>query len=111
MASVCGFNRQMGIKWRNSRSQSIRLGQSCVSSIQQESKQLGWQILWRKFKKEKEKIFSCSSVELRSSYNPNAYQLNFDEENWGSDPDNLCRSFSARFADPSIVSRNLRLLD
>ncbi|KAG6591653.1 hypothetical protein SDJN03_13999, partial [Cucurbita argyrosperma subsp. sororia] len=102
----------MGIKWRNSRSQSIRLGQSCGSWNEQESKRLfGWQILWQKFKKEKRRIFSCSSVELRSSYNPNAYRLNFEQENWGSDPDDLCRSFSARFADPSIVSRSFRLLD
>ncbi|KAL2463125.1 uncharacterized protein Fot_54362 [Forsythia ovata] len=65
-----------------------------------------WTLLWRKIKKEKKKKFNCSNS-MRFTYDPYSYAQNFDQGLMWSDPDDLARSFSARFAVPSrIFERN-----
>ncbi|GMI86153.1 hypothetical protein HRI_002284600 [Hibiscus trionum] len=61
-----------------------------------------WRMLWRKLMREK-KMFDCSSGARPSvSYNPYTYAQNFDQGFMSAaDPDDLARSFSARFAVPS----------
>ncbi|KAJ4836683.1 hypothetical protein Tsubulata_043326 [Turnera subulata] len=66
-----------------------------------------WRLLWRKIKKEKKKIFDCSSGSdhhrVHFSYDPYAYSQNFDQGPMWCDVDDMSRSFSARFAVPSRV--------
>ncbi|XVE52104.1 hypothetical protein DITRI_Ditri02bG0094600 [Diplodiscus trichospermus] len=63
-----------------------------------------WRLLWRKLMREK-KIFDCSSsIGVHVSYDPYTYAQNFDQGLMLDDPDDLSRSFSARFAIPSRVS-------
>ncbi|XVF35497.1 hypothetical protein REPUB_Repub18cG0150600 [Reevesia pubescens] len=62
---------------------------------------------WRTFWK---KIFSSSAVGFQASYDPDEYSQNFDQGTGWAEPDNLSRSFSARFADPSRISRRNELL-
>ncbi|KAF2286929.1 hypothetical protein GH714_035576 [Hevea brasiliensis] len=50
----------------------------------------------------KKKIFSAS-VSSQASYDADEYSQNFDEGTGWAEPDNLSRSFSARFADPSRI--------
>ncbi|KAL5558789.1 hypothetical protein UlMin_035000 [Ulmus minor] len=108
----------MGIKeWykysSGNRSHTIRLGESNYDMTQ-----AGWRSFWRKIRKEKKrktlsttKNFS-SSVTFQASYDPNAYSKNFDQGMGWMEPDNLSRSFSARFADPSrLFPRSTVLLD
>ena len=59
-------------------------------------------MLWIKFKKEKKKLF-VSSATLHVPYDPYTYSQNFDQGNALDEPDNLSRSFSVRFADPSRI--------
>ncbi|GKV43396.1 hypothetical protein SLEP1_g50688 [Rubroshorea leprosula] len=63
-----------------------------------------WTILWRRLKREKKKIFICSSSNeaLNVSYDPYTYAKNFDQ-GLMSDPEDISRSFSARFAVPSRI--------
>ncbi|KAJ1433939.1 hypothetical protein SESBI_05783 [Sesbania bispinosa] len=58
-----------------------------------------WRTFWRKIKREKKKFFS-SSAAVHVQYDPNSYSQNFDD-GYYTDPDNVSRSFSARFAVPS----------
>ncbi|OMO66774.1 hypothetical protein COLO4_30383 [Corchorus olitorius] len=63
-----------------------------------------WRMLWRKLMREKRKIFDCSSsTRVHVSYDPYTYAQNFDQGLMSADPDDLSRSFSARFAVPSRV--------
>uniref|UniRef100_A0A5B7BS56 Uncharacterized protein n=1 Tax=Davidia involucrata TaxID=16924 RepID=A0A5B7BS56_DAVIN len=67
-----------------------------------------WRVLWRKIKKEKKKIFDYSTTStVVFTYDPYSYAQNFDDQLQGftcrADPDDLSRSFSARFAVPSRV--------
>ncbi|XP_021637681.2 uncharacterized protein LOC110633404 [Hevea brasiliensis] len=65
-----------------------------------------WHKFWRKIYREKKKIFSAP-VTLQASYDPDDYSQNFDQGTGWAEPDNLSRSFSARFADPSrILQKN-----
>ncbi|GLU22186.1 hypothetical protein SLE2022_382790 [Rubroshorea leprosula] len=65
-----------------------------------------WTILWRKLKREKKKILNCSSTNrLHVSYDPYTYAKNFDQ-GLMSDPEDIARSFSARFAVPSRIFDN-----
>ncbi|KAJ7962980.1 5-methyltetrahydropteroyltriglutamate--homocysteine methyltransferase [Quillaja saponaria] len=57
--------------------------------------------LWRKLMNEKKRLFD-SSTPFHVPYNPSSYSRNFDDGSW-IDPDNVSRSFSARFAVPSRV--------
>jgi len=69
---------------------------NCISS------KMRWKVLWMKLKKEKKKLFeSASSSPLQLPYDPYTYSLNFDRGTAKDEPDNLSRSFSAKFADPS----------
>ncbi|XP_060670492.1 uncharacterized protein LOC107404700 [Ziziphus jujuba] len=63
-----------------------------------------WRMLWIKIKKEKKRLFDCSTyTPVHLPYDPYTYAQNFDQgSNW-ADPDNLSRSFSARFAVPSRI--------
>ncbi|OIW14604.1 hypothetical protein TanjilG_32946 [Lupinus angustifolius] len=59
-----------------------------------------WQMLWRKLKSgKKQKVFSSDN----SVYDPETYSMNFDHGTGWMEPDNILRSFSARFADPSRI--------
>ena len=70
-----------------------------------------WRILWRKFKKEKKKLFNrSSSLGHVPSYDPYTYSQNFDHGSMWTDPDNHCRSFSARFAVPSRIFQKRELI-
>ncbi|GLT67495.1 hypothetical protein SLA2020_398000 [Shorea laevis] len=71
-----------------------------------------WQMFWKKIKRERKRFpISSHQVTLRTSYDPNTYSKNFDQGTGWMEPDNLSRSFSARFADPSNVLRINCLLD
>ncbi|KAF3446462.1 hypothetical protein FNV43_RR11641 [Rhamnella rubrinervis] len=104
----------MGIKeWYKSGSQSIRLGQNYMqSNNDREQIQDGWRKVWRKIKRDKNKKVFSSPVTLQASYDPNTYSKNFDQGMVWTEPDNLSRSFSARFADPNkIFPTTFSLLD
>lgn len=65
---------------------------------------ISWKVLWMKFiKKEKlRKIFESPATGIpQVPYDPYTYSQNFDQGSLGDEPDNLSRSFSVRFADPS----------
>ncbi|PRQ27465.1 hypothetical protein RchiOBHm_Chr6g0305601 [Rosa chinensis] len=104
----------MGIKeWYGSRSPtpSIRLGEPSTTYTKAQPK---WQIFLKKLKKEKKKSFSSGTVLAHSqqtSYDPKTYSKNFDRGMGWTEPDNLSRSFSARFANPSRVLYRNDLLD
>lgn len=66
-----------------------------------------WTQLWRKFKKDKKRMFHCSKS-MRFNYDPHSYSQNFDQGSVCADPDDLCRSFSARFAVPSRIFEHHR---
>ena len=55
-----------------------------------------------KLKKEKKKLFE-SATPFQVPYDPYTYSQNFDQGTALDEPDNLSRSFSVRFADPSRV--------
>ncbi|KZV56093.1 hypothetical protein F511_06110 [Dorcoceras hygrometricum] len=61
-----------------------------------------WMQLWKKIKKEKKKMLQCSNS-MRFTYDPDSYSQNFDDGSIWTDPDDLSRSFSARFAVPSRI--------
>ena len=114
-------------EWYSSSSgnQTIRLGQSYdkKQSRYDIKTQQGWLAFWRKIKEKKnnkkknikDNIISLSkstSVGFQASYDPNTYPKNFDQGMGWAEPDNLSRSFSARFADPSrIFPKPIVLLD
>lgn len=76
----------------------------CFSASVAPSKRLRWRLLWRKIKKEKKRLFDCSSTSpVHLPYDPYTYSQNFDQGSTWADPDNLSRSFSARFAVPSRI--------
>ncbi|GLT29005.1 hypothetical protein SLA2020_038990 [Shorea laevis] len=100
--------------WCNSGSETIRLGGSddddhknrslnsplCFKSIGQQR----WKVLWMKFKKEKKKFFeSPEASSPHVPYDAYTYSQNFDYGCARDEPENLSRSFSARFAVPSRV--------
>ncbi|KAI4355659.1 hypothetical protein L6164_004408 [Bauhinia variegata] len=73
----------------------------CINEFATRLKMPCWRALWRKIKKEKKRFFS-SSPEFHFQYDPNSYSHNFDD-GYSTDPDNVSRSFSARFAVPSRI--------
>ncbi|KAK7260662.1 hypothetical protein RIF29_26904 [Crotalaria pallida] len=86
--------------------QSIRLGRSYTKPRYYQSSYDGpkpvWQMLCRKLKGQKKKVFSSIP------YDSESYSMNFDQGTGWMEPDNLPRSFSARYADPSrILPRHL----
>jgi|UniRef100_A0A2N9H2U8 hypothetical protein len=103
----------MGIKkWLNPRSESIQLGRSYEQSNYNNKTQTQpvWHVFWKKIKRDKKK-FPSSHITMQANYDPETYSKNFDKGMGSLEPDNLSRSFSARFADPSSVLRMHSLLD
>ncbi|XP_020680606.1 uncharacterized protein LOC110098205 [Dendrobium catenatum] len=67
-----------------------------------------WKGLWRKILRKKRRIFDSSSPTTVSNvcYDFETYGLNFDEGAAAVEPENLARSFSARFAAaPKLLRR------
>ncbi|KAH0448788.1 hypothetical protein IEQ34_022588 [Dendrobium chrysotoxum] len=67
-----------------------------------------WKGLWRKILRKKRRIFDSSSPTTLSnvSYDFETYAQNFDEGAAAVEPENLSRSFSARFAAaPELLRR------
>ncbi|XP_057740795.1 uncharacterized protein LOC130957950 [Arachis stenosperma] len=62
-----------------------------------------WKIIWSKLKRDKKKVYvSPAAATARDGvYDPETYSMNFDHGMGWMEPDNLPRSFSARYADPS----------
>ncbi|XP_022714509.1 uncharacterized protein LOC111274134 [Durio zibethinus] len=100
--------------WCSSGTQELRWSQGyaksrydrmlSVNGLVIRSKLPSWRMLWRKLMREKKKIFDCSSsTRVHVSYDPYTYAQNFDQGLMSTDPDDLSRSFSARFAVPSRV--------
>ncbi|PNY10612.1 hypothetical protein L195_g007196 [Trifolium pratense] len=71
------------------------------------SKKTVWQKLWRKLKRDKKKVFnspySSGSIVDDGAYDEETYSMNFDQGTGWMEADNLPRSFSARYADPSWI--------
>ncbi|KAL5729284.1 hypothetical protein ACHQM5_002258 [Ranunculus cassubicifolius] len=95
--------------WWNLGRRSVRLGRSKrYMDIKYDefaaspSKTPVWRMLWRKLKKEKKKVF-YGSTPFPTPYDPYTYSQNFDQGTAWTEPDNLTRSFSARYADSSRV--------
>ncbi|XP_027343442.1 uncharacterized protein LOC113856020 [Abrus precatorius] len=76
----------------------------CVDNLMTRLKMPRWRTFWRKIKREKRKLFSSSPV-VHVQYDLSSYSQNFDD-GYSTDPDNLSRSFSARFAVPSKIFEN-----
>ncbi|KDP34225.1 hypothetical protein JCGZ_07796 [Jatropha curcas] len=103
-------------KWRNSSyRETIQLGRSNSVQVQvgnqkniiEEARKPKWHFLkfWRKIynrQDQKKEVFNAAS------YDPEEYYQNFDHGNGWAEPDNLPRSFSARFADPSRLVVSLK---
>lgn len=100
-------------KWCNSGSTSIQLGR-CNDDVSSSrcggygglsSSKLKWKMVWMKLKKEKKKLFDSTHVVMPPplSYDAYNYSQNFDHGTTFDEPDTLSRSFSARFADPSVL--------
>ncbi|KAF9616750.1 hypothetical protein IFM89_032269 [Coptis chinensis] len=103
--------------WWNSGRRSFRVNQRYMESEFDElaasnfsiaeSSKPRWRLFWRKFKKEKKRLF-FSPVPVQVPYDPYTYSQNFDQGIAWTEPDNLPRSFSARYADPSrLFQRNI----
>ncbi|XVE97533.1 hypothetical protein REPUB_Repub03eG0027500 [Reevesia pubescens] len=91
--------------WQNSGRETITLGRSYSQRRTADQSKPKWRTFWKKFRRERKKIFSSSTVTFQASYDPDEYSQNFDQGTGWAEPDNLSRSFSARFADPSRISR------
>ncbi|KAG1330059.1 hypothetical protein COCNU_02G000270 [Cocos nucifera] len=61
-----------------------------------------WRGWWRRIIKEKRRILNSASP-MHAPYDPYTYAQNFDEGSASVEPENLSRSFSARFAVPSSL--------
>nr|XP_027190284.1 uncharacterized protein LOC101510277 [Cicer arietinum] len=106
--------------WFGSRSEA-RLGRSYTkphydtnSSSNYNGKKTVWQKIWRKMKRNKKKVFNSSSPTSSTVddgvYDEETYSMNFDQGTGWMEPDNLPRSFSARYADPSRILPSKHLL-
>ncbi|GLU01404.1 hypothetical protein SLE2022_187130 [Rubroshorea leprosula] len=97
----------MGIKliWQNSARETIRLGKNNHLQDGNDRVKARWRTFWTKIVREKKRIFSSSGPTFQTSYAPDEYLQNFDQGTGWAEPDNLPRSFSARYADPSRISR------
>ncbi|CAK8568803.1 unnamed protein product [Lathyrus sativus] len=104
------------MKWFGSRNEA-RLGRSYTTKPQthhssnDRSKKTVWQKIWRKVKRDKKKVFNYASSSGSASrvdidgvcYDEETYSMNFDQGTGWMEADNLPRSFSARYADPSWI--------
>lgn len=86
--------------WKTTRSKSISLGRK---GMQREyNSHPKWLIFWRRITKLKNP--TSDSCTVQKTYDHQSYIQNFDEGFDGAEPDNLYRSFSARYADPAFHS-------
>ncbi|KAI9106764.1 hypothetical protein K1719_022292 [Acacia pycnantha] len=60
-----------------------------------------WQVLLRKLRFRRDDKNKLLKSTCGGTYNPQTYALNFDQGLACMEPDNVCRSFSARFVVPS----------
>ncbi|KAK7349174.1 hypothetical protein VNO77_06330 [Canavalia gladiata] len=81
----------------------------CVNEVVTRLKMASWKTLWRKIKREKRRFFRPSPV-FHVQYDPSSYLQNFDD-GFSMDPDNVSRSFSARFAAPSKIFGKNEVVD
>lgn len=98
--------------WCNSGRRSFRYGLNLTRSNEDEFESLNfpikpsktpkWLVLWRRLKKGKRRIFASTSS-FQIPYDPYTYSQNFDHGSASLDPENVSRSFSARYADPSSI--------
>jgi hypothetical protein len=65
--------------------------------------------LWRKIVREKRRTQRKPGNAGLVSYDPYSYAQNFDDGPTWEEPDNLSRSFSARFAVPSRVLEEIQV--
>ncbi|KAK8914015.1 hypothetical protein KSP39_PZI024459 [Platanthera zijinensis] len=63
--------------------------------------------LWKMIVGKKRRIFDSSASATRAAYDLDTYAQNFDEGSAWVEPENLSRSFSARFAIPLDVLRRI----
>lgn len=112
LSKWCSSGTQEYLRWSQSQGYAKRRYDRMLSIdalVITRPKQPRWSMLWRKLMREKKKIFDCSSTTTRVhvSYDPYTYAHNFDQGLMSADPDDLSRSFSARFAVPSRVFENI----
>ncbi|BAT98523.1 hypothetical protein VIGAN_09218300 [Vigna angularis var. angularis] len=79
----------------------------CVNEFVTRLKMGSWKALWRKIKRERRRFFRPSPV-FHVQYDPTSYLHNFDD-GYSTDPDNVSRSFSARFAAPSKILAKIQM--
>ncbi|KAJ1685417.1 hypothetical protein LUZ63_016807 [Rhynchospora breviuscula] len=65
--------------------------------------------LWRKIVREKRRILRKPGNAVLVPYDPYSYAQNFDDGPTWEEPDNLSRSFSARFAVPARVLEEIQV--
>jgi hypothetical protein len=83
----------------------------CVNELMTRMKITSLKTLWKKIKREKKRRSFRSSTSRVFVYDPSSYLQNFDD-GYSTDPDNVSRSFSARFAAPSkIFEKNIDVMD
>lgn len=90
----------------------MQIRESCDGSSSPSCSSPRWLAFWRRIKRHKKKISNNSSSSSSSSwvYDEETYMKNFDEGSEGRvEPDDLYRSFSARYAHPSRMSRREEL--
>ncbi|KAK4420001.1 hypothetical protein Salat_2413000 [Sesamum alatum] len=96
--------------WKSSRSKSVRLGRQTYVQPEDETSHK-WLMFWRRIKRAKKKSSEPALALQKTSYDPHSYLQNFDEGSGRVEPDNLYRSFSARYANPSILYHRKDLMD
>jgi len=97
----------------NSTTQTIRLGRSYTKPHYQsyhDGTKPVWQKVWKKLKRDKKKIFG-STPTIEGIYDEESYSMNFDKGSGWMESDNLPRSFSSRYADPSRILTRRHLLN
>ncbi|KAK6782627.1 hypothetical protein RDI58_020423 [Solanum bulbocastanum] len=100
------------VNWNKTRSKSVRLGKNYMqressscdhassSSCSLSSLSPRWLTFWRRIKMHKKRSFNNNNNNFSCVYDEETYMKNFDEggEVGRVEPDNLYRSFSARYA-------------
>ncbi|KAL7159378.1 hypothetical protein ABFS83_01G023400 [Erythranthe nasuta] len=91
--------------WKNTRSKSVRLGENYMQTEHEHSSNYKWLMFWRRIKRGKKNKSSDNSPlpATQKTYDPQTYLQNFDEGSDRIEPDNLYRSFSARYANHSVL--------
>ncbi|XP_020097002.1 uncharacterized protein LOC109716097 [Ananas comosus] len=104
-AEVYYYNDDDPLGYYHPSSSSSSSGRSSSSSSGRKAVLRG---LWRRIMKEKRRVLLCAPQRPpHVPYDASTYAQNFDEGAAWGEPENLSRSFSARFAVPSRVLRRL----